>query len=707
MNATAPSPLSAPFVCYSCGIAAAYVLFRAMPVREPVPEALFLLLCIGLFLACRAHFRIRYHIRFRFGALLPPLFFAMGVLAALLCCRTEGDRRGQTLGTEPAVWRAMVCGTPSVRERNVRLTVRLRARYADGTMCPVDERCRLTLVRDSRSELLAYGDVLFFNARLHPVPSPLNEGEFAYNDWLSRKGVYRQAYLQSGSWMKAERREGVWLLRQAGEWHRRLFLRLKGSGMGDEAVGFVSAMLLGDDALLDPAVSESYSAAGVSHILCVSGMHVGMLCMMTEFLFFFLNRSRRLRMIKMLLHLLVVWSYACLVSLTPSVVRSAVMFSFVAVGGLFRRRTPVTNSLLTAAFLMLLLRPMLLFETGFQLSFLAVWGIVRTQPLLNRLWNPSGRVAKYLWGVCSVSVSAQLYTAPVSVLCFHRFPAYFLLSNLMVVFFAPVVIGTAVFHLLFSFSSPLAGCSGWLLENLVRLMHAGVSFVGGLPGAVIGGIPLDVVQTVLLYLLLLTIPVASGGYGARRILLQLSLLLIFLGDGVRREWVLRQRREIVVYSLPHHYAVECGAPGASLLFTDAADEFRNGRFKYNMEGCRIRHGWTETGCVGCDTVAAGWMRCGGFFQIGKSSFLSPSGRILAGSVDGGPPLPFPDYLLVGDSLHVSPDRLLSLLSPGCVCLLPGLPSGKVARWRAACGERCLPCVELGRDGMIKILMLNL
>ena len=693
-------PLLRPFACYICGIAASYFTHCRL---EAAPFPLQWLAVPPLLLLSMqflVHYNITYRKRFRFGMLMAPLFFILGWGAVQCAFQRRGQCLSQCGANGPETFRAVVCEPPSVRERSVRLTVGLSSVFREDGAWQPDGKCLLSLERDSVSESLAYGDVILFRAELEPPAGPRNEGEFHYDRYLFRKGIYLQAWIPADGWVRTVRQEGSPLLRIANRCHSRLFTLIAESSLCAEAKGMVSTMLLGDDAMLDPEVSDAFATAGVSHILCVSGMHVGILYLMTGYLLFFLNRTRRLRQLKTLLNLAVIWGYACLVALTPSVVRASVMFSFVSIGSFFRRQTPIYNSLLTSAFLMLLLRPLLLFETGFLLSYLAVWGIVCTQPMLQRLWEPRRRVLRYLRDVWAVSLAAQLFTGPLSVFCFHRFPLYFLLSNVVVVFLAPWVIGAAMLFLAVSFHPLASWWAARLLDWLVWLMHGGVAAVGRLPGASLGPLAMDGVQLALIYLLLAFTLLWLQRKNVRLLGMALCCLLLYLGDGIGRAVANRSCRELALYAIPHHYAVEYGDARSTMVFTDAPELLQEGRFDFFMQGSRLRHGRSLEGDALRDSLSGCWVKSGGYFQFGSCSFFCPEGPFRTDSASV--PLPFPDYLLVGDSTLVRPEKLLSTIAPGCVCTLPGIPPSRAGRWRRACEERGIPFVEMGKSGMLRL-----
>ena len=124
--------------------------------------------------------------------------------------------------------------------------------------------------------------------------------------------------------------------------------------------------------------------------------------------------------------LLVIWFYALITGLAPSVMRASLMFSLVTIGGALNRKSHIINSISASAFLLMLANPAIIFELGFQLSYAAVLGIVLLQPHFQKLYIPHNKYEKYLWDIITVSLAAQIATGPISLMYFHQFPNYFL-----------------------------------------------------------------------------------------------------------------------------------------------------------------------------------------------------------------------------------------------------------------------------------------
>ncbi|MBN2807303.1 MAG: ComEC/Rec2 family competence protein, partial [Prolixibacteraceae bacterium] len=233
---------------------------------------------------------------------------------------------------------------------------------------------------------------------------------------------------------------------------------------------------------------SSFSASGAMHVLAVSGLHVGIIYLILKLLLKPLYRIRRMLMVNMVLIVAALWAYAFITGLSPSVLRSCTMFSFITVGEHLRHRTNFYNILATSAFFLLLVNPNILYKVGFQLSYAAVASIVFFQPKIAALYQPKHRVIKWLWDLTTVSLAAQIGTFPISIFYFHQFPVYFWLSNFVAIPAAAVLLYLAF---LFYLTLPLPfliPITGWVIGMLVKGLNSAVIFIESLPFSVITGL---------------------------------------------------------------------------------------------------------------------------------------------------------------------------------------------------------------------------
>ena len=181
----------------------------------------------------------------------------------------------------------------------------------------------------------------------------------------------------------------------------------------------MSALVVGDKSELEVELKQGFSIAGAMHVLAVSGLHVGIIYKVLEFLFNLLFRNKKYQRLQAIIILIVLWSYAFITGLSPSVLRAVWMFSFIVIANLKLSHPNVYNTLAASAFFILVMNPNYLFHVGFQLSYIAVLGIVSIYPLLYRLLKSNNRFLNAVWGLTVVSIAAQISTFPIALYYFH------------------------------------------------------------------------------------------------------------------------------------------------------------------------------------------------------------------------------------------------------------------------------------------------
>ena len=279
------------------------------------------------------------------------------------------------------------------------------------------------------------------------------------------------------------------------QWREGLLEHYRQVAENDEQYAVLAAMTLGDKSALTKELRNTYSVAGASHILALSGLHLGIIYMFLSML----TLGRRRQWLAQIIVVLGIWAFALLTGLSVSVVRSASMISLYAVFSLGGRRRSPLNLLCFTAMLMLVINPMTLYDVGFQLSFLSVAAILLFMPLFD-LFKPKvvGRypLLNWLWGLMAVSTAAQLGVTPLIAYYFGRFSTYFLLTNLIVVPAATLILYGALVVM-------VVPAVGTLLARVVQCLNNILNWLSQLPGASIEGLSPSVLQTALCYVLVL------------------------------------------------------------------------------------------------------------------------------------------------------------------------------------------------------------
>ncbi len=452
------------------------------------------------------------------GWWMPALLVLMGVLTALLsrhphwqsaflyadflmlgACYSAITRQAMDVKWPgaPIVVDAVVIEEPVIKDKTVVVDVRT-------TTDARKLRCRIT--RDARSEQITLGSGLHFTARVRNI-HPWQSGHFDYQRYMRSHGFVGEAFVGARHWQYHQQSLSRWssidrIRLKALCWRHHLLQEYQRWDFHDDVYAIVAAMTLGDKSQMSPALKDLYAQVGVSHILAMSGMHLSIIYMV---ILLFL-RWWRYQMATQVVTVLAIWAFAFLVGLSPSVVRAAFMISLYALLSLGYRQDSNVNVLAFAALCMLAFHPFALFDVGFQLSFTAVFAILLFHPLLTAL-IPESLQNRYhalttLFGSLTVSLSAQLGTAPLIAYYFGRLPVYFLLSNILVMPLTTLVIYLAMAGLVTFWCSPLQHVILLALSATVVLMNQLLSLVASLPYNNIDGIEISMPQVGCLYVLL-------------------------------------------------------------------------------------------------------------------------------------------------------------------------------------------------------------
>lgn len=304
-------------------------------------------------------------------------------------------------------------------------------------------------------------------------------------------------------------------------WNRNLRQRLGQADLDDTSYAFLSAMLLGDKSSINPSDVNSFSAAGLSHLLALSGTHVAVIITIISISLLPFAITRRKHPFY-LLSILFLWGYAALTGMSPSVVRAVIMASVFLVGRILERSSVPINSLCFAALLILFCNPSDLFAPGFQMSFAAVAGIIVFYPVFNRINRRKHPYLYLIWSYPALSLSAMILTWGVSAWYFHVFPLYFLLANLFAVPIVPFILGIGVLLLVFPHFGFIAA-----VENcLCRFLQWSAEAVGSLPDAIVADIYLPLWLTLAIAVLTLLLGVGIQ-YRRKALTIACTMLLVF------------------------------------------------------------------------------------------------------------------------------------------------------------------------------------
>ncbi len=435
-----------------------------------------------------------------------------------------------------------------------------------------------------------YGDVLLVKGAPRQVPGPANPEEFDYKRFLSFKNIYHQQFVKRGDAMRIGFDPPSWLEHYALLSRRWADEALKKNISGQREKGLASALVLGVTDGLDNELLTAYKATGTMHVLAVSGLHVGIVYGLVLFLLRPLNKKKLGRWIVAGLSIIILWAYAFVTGLSPSVLRAVTMFSFVALAIPAGRRTNIYNTLAASAFFILWYDPFLIMSVGFQLSYIAVLGIVYMQPALYNLWEPTNRLWDEVWKITCVSIAAQLATLPLGLLYFHQFPNYFLLSNLFVIPGSFVVLILGLLILVVNVISPIASFLGMLLEWTIKALNFIVFTIEDFPFSLIENVYITTFQCWVLISILVAILTLLHTRKFRTVILISCLGVVFS----LTQWYHFQQnvsvQKFMVYNVAGHSAIDLIDHGNAYFIADTALQNNVDRISFHITPHRIKAG---------------------------------------------------------------------------------------------------------------------
>jgi competence protein ComEC len=293
------------------------------------------------------------------------------------------------------------------------------------------------------------------------------------------------------------------------------------------------ALCIADKSDLTSTVKKDFSRAGASHILAVSGMHVGIIFTAISTLIGLISQSRKFSRIASIVAICFLWFYAFICGLQPSIVRACTMFTIPIIGKLLKRDSSSLNSLLFTAFCMVIYDYTNLFNIGFQLSFLAVAGILLFQEKIFNIIQLQNKILIWLWSLTSVSIAAQITTLPLTIYYFHNIPVLSLISNLFVVPLSTLLIYFSGGLILFNLTN-VSNIISLILNKLSYYLNLFIEEISCTPFATIENINISIFQVATLYLIILITKYFLDSKKPVCVIWILSLIILFLGYDIIR-----------------------------------------------------------------------------------------------------------------------------------------------------------------------------
>jgi len=379
----------------------------------------------------------RKSLKFIFGLLLNFFLFFAAIESCYLRKADNSPKHYSNLKfTNETLLAGYICDIPQLKEKTIKAKLELTHCKENGVWQQCEGNFYAYFPR-SESNIVA-GKRIVFQNKLSTIPEPKNPFDFNYKQYLCYKNIFHQCFLKQNDFITISSNSELPITQYPLLLKSKLLEILKENQFKEDDLAVTSALLLGYDDEISRDLLGAYSRTGTLHVLSVSGLHVGILFMILNFLLCFPNKKYWV-IVKTFIVFICIWFYAALTGLSPSVVRSATMFSFILIGTAINKKGNIYNTLLASAFLILLFDPFLLIDVGFQLSYLAVGGIVFFYPYVSNWFVSKHKFVNLIWRTTAVSISAQIITLPLTIYYFGQFPSLFFIANLIVIPFSYVV----------------------------------------------------------------------------------------------------------------------------------------------------------------------------------------------------------------------------------------------------------------------------
>lgn len=459
--------------------------------------SLFLIFCLSFFRARKKLFDDTF-----FGICTWSLIFTLGMATAHLHQPKNQPQHYINLQTAEAdVIQIRVIEILKPNLYNQPYIAEVETIFLGKNSIPAKGKVLLNISKDSIQQDIKSGMKLLVPGKLTNIAEPLNPYRFNYRKFMQKQKVEKQLQLRRTEIQILPHTEKR-LLTHISNFREQLIQNLSEAKFSKDELAIIQALLLGQRQDISKEIYDKYAAAGAIHILAVSGLHVGIILLILNWLFAPINYLKNGLVLKTIILILLMWGFAMLAGLSPSVVRAVTMFSFIAIGMQMRRKTSVLNSLFISLFILLLVNPYFIFQIGFQLSYLAVFAIVAIQPKLFKLWQPKFKIAKYFWSLFTVSIAAQIGVLPLSIFYFHQFPGLFFLSNLVVLPVLGLILGLGILVILLALLNLLPDILAEIYGNLIGLMNKFIAWVAGKEDFVFTNIHFNIWQNLSAYLLI-------------------------------------------------------------------------------------------------------------------------------------------------------------------------------------------------------------
>ncbi len=573
---------------FAAGIAAGYLIHPELPVLLVISAGL-----AGLYFFLGKSFKRRQFIKFN-GPIAGSAFtlvFILGLLRTSLFFHSGFDEAETLQITSSSAYFARIDNPTGQTEKFIKTIGRILVIHDGHTWHSTD---RKVLLYFPKNQKIRYGDFYLVNGHPELIRPPLNPHAFNYRTYMARRKVSMVHFLKNSRYHFIENRPHYPVMALAFEIKNHITALIDRATVDDRVQAMLTALLTGQRDYFDEETYADFTRTGIVHVLAVSGLHVGILYMILTFMMKPLTLTSKSRLLRILLIISCFMLFAMVTGLSPSVLRAVLMFSLILLGQSIQRNAHILNTVFLSAFILLLIHPMLLFETGFQLSYMAVIGIILYQPLLYSFTSPKYKWLDWLWKLITVSVAAQIATLPLTLYYFKQFPAYFLPANIIAIPFISVFIPLAIIWLGTSPFEPVHRFLSQLLDLGGRQFLNCIEWIGELPGSLISPVYLSPVQLVSLLILAGSFFIMFNYRKPRMLWVLAGSVMMIIGCDALHHFSHTGKKQIVQHLIPSSFCIELVNGKHTLLIMENEDIRHKKQYDFHVRNYCVKNKHNHT-----------------------------------------------------------------------------------------------------------------
>ncbi len=539
----------------------------------------------------------------------------------------------------------------------------------------------LNISKETSIKSLKIGTHLQVTGFILKNKNPSNPNLFDYGRYLENQEIYAQVYAKQITVGKYD--AGLW----AGfsNFRQNIISNLEHSNISKDELNVLNALILGQQQDISPEVLKDYQYAGAVHVLSVSGLHVGFIMLFITLLLKPIGNSRKGSLLKLCIVILSLCAFAVLTGLSASIVRSATMFSFLAIGTHLRRTTNIYHTLLVSMLLILLFKPSFLYDVGFQLSYLALFFILWLQPILSEIWQPKNKIIRYFWDIITVSFAAQIGAMPLSIYYFHQFPGLFFVTNLLILPLLGVIMAAGVIAILIAMFGTVPFYIAKAIEFLIRFLNAIIHWVASLNDFIIKDISFTAEMLWSSYIAIILIILWVKNPKFKQLVFAFSGILLFQAIIIFQKKEVLNEEELIIFNCRKKTII-------TERTGDDVTIYSNDSILENISNNQL----IQSYLIGnfCHIDAKKSLRNLMYFKNQKLLIIDSSG-IYTKEIK-------PDILLIIQSPKLNMQRLLKTYKPKQIIADGSNFKSYVRIWEATCRKEKIPFHYTNEKGFYKI-----